>query len=97
MPTAEKILMQVGQNIRLARLRRRHKVSEIAERTNIGRNTLFFIESGSAKVSIGKYLSVLFALGLEKDFLMIAGDDKFGRGLQDAKLSPKGRVRSRKK
>ena len=96
MPTAEKILAQVGQNIKLARLRRRHKISEISERTNIGRNTISLIEKGSPKVSIGKYLNVLFTLGLENDFLVIARDDESGRELQDAELNRKMRVRSQK-
>lgn len=96
MPTVEKILVQVGTNIRFARLRRKHKMSEVAERANVGRNIISLIEKGSPKVSIGKYLNTLLVLGLENDFLTIAHNDEFGRELQDGELNTKMRVYSRK-
>lgn len=92
LPRANKILTTVGENIKLARLRRKLSSEQIAERANISRPTLLSIEKGSAGVGIGSYLQVLIVLGLEKDFLLLAKDDVLGRKLQDANLTPKERA-----
>ncbi len=98
LPKLNKILFELGENIKLARLRRKLSSEQVAERANISRPTLSSIEKGSASVSIGSYLQVLFVLGLEKDFLKLAKDDELGRKLQDANLISKKRApkRSRK-
>lgn len=73
-----KILRKVGENIKLARLRRNISMRVIAERAFITRQTLSKIEKGDSSVSMGAYASTLFALGLEKDLLHLAKDDEFG-------------------
>ena len=85
-PKHQKILELVGENIKLARKRRRLTTIQIAERAGIARNTLYLIEKGSSSVSIGAVFNVLRALGLQDDFLKLAADDEFGRKLQDIKL-----------
>lgn len=85
-PKEKKILSTLGENIKLARLRRKLSAEQVAERANISRSTLWSIEKGSPKVSMGKYVQVLSVLGLEKDLLAIASDDILGRKLQDADL-----------
>ena len=97
LPKAKKILFEVGENIRLARLRRKLSSEQVAERANISRPTLLSIEKGSAGVGIGSYLQVLTVLGLEKDFLLLAKDDVLGRKLQDANLTPKERAPKKSK
>ncbi len=97
LPKSQKILSELGQNIRLARLRRKLSTSQVAERANISRTTLYAIEKGLPNVSIGSYFSVLQVLGLEKDFLFVAKDDILGRKLQDAKLTPQKRAPKRMK
>ncbi len=97
LPRANKILTTVGENIKLARLRRKLSSEQIAERANISRPTLLSIEKGSAGVGIGSYLQVLIVLGLEKDFLLLAKDDVLGRKLQDANLTPKERAPKKNK
>jgi transcriptional regulator with XRE-family HTH domain len=92
LPQHQKMLSTLGTNIRLARLRRKLSTQQVAERANISRPTLLSIERGSPSVSIGLYLQVLVALGLEKDFYLIARDDELGRKLQDAKLLTKERA-----
>ena len=92
LPRAQKILSVVGENIRLARLRRKLSSEQVSERANISRPTLLSIEKGSAGVGIGSYLQVLIVLGLERDFLLLAKDDELGRKLQDADLVPKKRA-----
>lgn len=92
LPKTTKILAELGENIKLARLRRKLSMEQIAERANLGRTTLWAIEKGSPQVALGFYTQVLFVLGLEKDLLKIAVDDALGRRLQDAKLLVKGRA-----
>lgn len=97
LPGTSKILAEMGENIKLARLRRKLSMEQIAERGNIGRTTLWAIEKGSPQVALGFYAQVLFVLGLEKDLLKIAGDDLLGRKLQDANLLVKKRAPKKKK
>ncbi len=84
LPKNLKILKELGEQIQLARLRRRLSAEQIAERTGLGRKTIYNIEQGSPTVAIGSYLQVLFVLGLEKDLSMVAASDPLGSKLQDA-------------
>lgn len=91
MPSLQRLLKELGTNIRLARLRRKFSTTLIAERAGISRNTLRSIENGEPSVSFGSYIMVLFCLGLEKDLKLVARDDVLGRKLQDANLPVKTR------
>ncbi len=91
-PKINKILAQLGENIKLARLRRRLSTQQISERAGISRPTLSAIEKGMPNVSIGLYLQVLFVLGLVEDIINVASDDALGRKLQDANLTVKERA-----
>ena len=95
-PKTVKILQEFGENLRLARLRRNVTSALQAERAGISRATLSQIEKGSASVSLGSYVQVLVSLGLEHDLLKIAADDELGRKLQDAGLSVRKRVTSKR-
>ncbi len=95
LPRLDKLMTELGENIRLARLRRRLSSQLLAERAGISRTTLVSIEKGYPGVSIGYYLNVLHVLGLEKDILLIAKDDVLGRKLQDAGLIVKKRAPKR--
>lgn len=92
LPKLQKILKQMGENIKLARLRRRLTAHQVAERAGITRTTLWNIEKGSSQVAMRSYCMVLFVLGLADDLLKIATDDVFGRKLQDAVLLDKKRA-----
>ncbi|MFH0758997.1 MAG: helix-turn-helix transcriptional regulator [Bacteroidota bacterium] len=85
-PKHQKILEQLGENIKLARKRRKLTTLQVAERAGIARNTLYLIEKGSSSVSIGALFNVLRVLGLQDDFLKLAADDALGRKLQDMNL-----------
>lgn len=87
-PTLEKYLKTIGENLRLARLRRHLSAEMIAERAGMTRPTLRSIERGDPSVTMGAYAKVLFTLGLEKDILYLGQNDILGRKLQDADLSP---------
>ena len=69
LPQMDRILSSLGENIKLARLRRILSTEILAEMAGISRATLTKVEKGSSSVAMGIYASVLFALGLEKDLL----------------------------
>ena len=85
----------VGEQIKLARLRRNLSMAQVAERATCSELTLSRVEKGLPTVSIGIYLRVLYALQLDDDILQIAKEDPIGRGLQDLQL--KRRERATKK
>lgn len=92
LPSQQRTLTTLGENIKYARLRRDLSSEQIAERAGISRNTLIKIEKGDEGVAIGYYFRVLAVLGLDKDILLVAKDDELGRRLQDAKLTVKERA-----
>jgi len=88
-PKNQKVLKQLGENIKLACKRRGYTQVLISERTGLSRLTIHKIENGDPKVSIGHYVAVLGALGLTEGFAEIASDDELGRKLQHIKLMGK--------
>lgn len=85
-PKHKKILQLLGENIKLARKRRKLTTIQVAERAGINRMTLYQVERGSPSVSMGAYFNVFRVLGLQDDFLILAADDNQGRNLQDLAL-----------
>ncbi len=94
LPKQRRMLEEMGQQIKLARLRRNYTSQEMAERTGLTRGTISKIEAGEESVAFGNYFRVLIALGLDGDILNIAKDDILGRKLQDAKLEIPKRAKS---
>jgi len=93
LPQTQEILNQMGEQIRLARLRRHLSAELVAERAGLSRMTLSNIEKGSPSVAIGSYAAVLHALnGMDKDLLLVAKDDELGRKLQDLELPTRRRA-----
>ena len=98
LPQTQKLLRQMGEQIRLARLRRHLPSELVAERANVSRQTLTSIEKGAPSVALGAYAAVLHALGgLEQDLLLIAKDDELGRKLQDLDLPQRRRAPRRER
>lgn len=96
-PDTNKILKQMGEQIKLARLRRNLSTELVSERANISRATLWAIEKGSPSVAIGYYAAALHALNnMDKDLLLIAKDDKLGRTIQDLNLPTRNRASKKK-
>lgn len=76
----------MGENIKLARKRRKLTTIQVSERAEVARSTLYLIEKGDPSVSLGAFFNVLRVLGLQNDSLKLASDDEFGRKLQDLEL-----------
>ncbi len=93
LPRKLELKMQVmGEQIKLARLRRNLSIAQVAERATCSTLTVSRIERGTPSVSIGIYLRVLYALQLEEDILYIAREDELGRRLQDLSLVARRRA-----
>ena len=88
----EQKMQIVGEQIKLARLRRNLSVTQVAERATCSPLTVSRIEKGVPTVAIGIYLRVLYALQLDDDILSLAKDDELGRALQDMNLSQRERA-----
>ncbi len=86
LPKYQKIFEGIGENIKLARKRRKLTAGQVAELAGIHRATLHRVEKGDPSAPIGLYFNVLKVLNLEKNFDSIADDDKLGRKLQDLDL-----------
>lgn len=87
-PSDERRAVDLGERLRLARLRRKFTTELVARRAGISRTTLYKIERGDAAVTFNAYLRVLAVLGLASDVDAIASDDVLGRRLQDLAMAP---------
>ncbi len=87
----------VGEQIRLARLRRNLSIAQIAERATCSPLTVSRIEKGTPTVAIGIYLRVLYALQLDDDILLLAKEDVIGKVLQDLRLKKRERASKKNK
>lgn len=85
-PKQRQALEQLGENIKLARKRRKYTQELISSRTGLSRLTVRKVEHGDPAVSIGHYVAVLGVLGLVEDFTKVGSDDELGRKLQDIEL-----------
>uniref|UniRef100_A0AB33JHH5 Helix-turn-helix transcriptional regulator n=2 Tax=unclassified Prevotella TaxID=2638335 RepID=A0AB33JHH5_9BACT len=85
----------VGEQFRLARLRRNLTMDQVAQHAQCSRLTLARLEKGSSMVSFGTVARVLYALQLEKDLLELTKDDVLGHMMQD--LEVKNRKRASRK
>ncbi|WJS05767.1 helix-turn-helix domain-containing protein [Roseibium aggregatum] len=89
---ARKELMTLGENIRVARLRRRLTAEIIAQRAGTTRQTVAKIEQGDPSVKIGTYVAVLQALGLIKGWGNI--DDPVGDQISLDDLPKRARLKN---
>jgi transcriptional regulator with XRE-family HTH domain len=96
LPILIRTMATMGEQLRLARLRRQLGTVQVAQRAGISRQTLYRIERGDPAVGLGLYAQVLLVLGLEKDLLKVAEDDVLGRKLQDIGLVTRKRAPRRR-
>lgn len=76
----EEILNRLGRNIRIARLRRRLSMEELAERIGISRYVVADVEKGKPTTAIVAYIGALWALGLHGDIHELADPDSDEEG-----------------
>jgi len=88
LPRVARLLQSFGENLKLARLRRKYSADSVAQRAGITRRTLSKVEQGDPGVALGVYARVMQALRLEDDLSHLAVDDLLGRKLQDAGIIP---------
>lgn len=86
LPSTEELLCQLGDRLRVARLRRRLPAKQVAERAGMTPITLRSLERGGSGVTMGAYLSVMQVLGIERDLNLLGKSDPLGRELQDSLL-----------
>jgi len=86
LPKRERLLVVLGEQVKLARLRRDLSVEQLAERAGIARTTLLRLERGDGGVALSTLVKALFVLGLEQDILLVAKDDLMGYRMQDLGL-----------
>jgi transcriptional regulator with XRE-family HTH domain len=95
LPRISRLLHGYGENLKLARLRRKYSAEMVAQRAGISRKTLSRVERGDSAVALGIYARVMQVLRLEDDLEKLAGDDPLGRKLQDIAMSPRRRAPKR--
>ena len=78
----------MGNDIRIARIRRRITMDLMSKRALISRTTLTKIEKGDPSVSLGAYATVIFILGMVSNLssLLDSNKDALGLDLEEENL-----------
>lgn len=95
-PQTQRRAEALGERLRLARLRRRISLTELAARVDATRPTLARLERGDLSASLGLLARVLSVFALEADLDQLARDDELGQRLQDIRLLRPRRTSPRK-
>ena len=95
---ARKALVKLGEDIAIARKKRRISTVSMAERAFISRGTLYKLEKGDPSVSMGVYATVLALLGLIDGLGNVAdrGTDTLGLDIDEDRLPKKIQPRNNK-
>jgi len=93
----EQTLLQLGHNIRIARLRRNMRLSDVAERVGVSRYLMSDVEKGKSSASIAAYAGALWVLGLVEELGRVANpdNDTEGKALESAR-APKTAAKRKK-
>lgn len=86
-------LARLGGNIALARARRGLRQVDVAQKTGLALGTVRRIEAGSPTTAIGAYFTVLWAFGLEREFVEIAAPERDEEGKTRERARAPQRVR----
>ena len=95
-PRVRRSLAQFGQDLALARRKRRITVAMMAERLGVAKSTYGRVEKGDPTVAMGTFAMAVFFLGLGDSPFDLAASHRDEQGLMlDAERVPK-RVRAKK-
>jgi len=95
---ARNTLVKLGEDIAVARKKRRISTVSMAERAFISRNTLYKLERGDPTVSIGIYATVLSILNLVERLGDVAerSKDELGLDIEEDNLPEKIKLSKRR-
>ena len=93
----EDALKALGANIRIARLRRKLRIEDVAQRLGVSRFTVADVEKGKPGTSMAAYAGALWVLGLLSGLGEFANpdEDEEGKAIESARM-PKQAPRRRK-
>jgi transcriptional regulator with XRE-family HTH domain len=89
----EQALKKFGQNLRVARVRRKQTIEEVAEKIGTGSRAVRDAESGKASTSIAVYTALLWLYDLLRSFEELADPLKDEEGLTFASAKENQRAR----
>ena len=94
-PDVGQRLVALGHRIRQARLHRKLRQIDLAQRTGMSRSTVEAIERGSPETAMGAYARVLWVMGLDRELEVIADPavDQEGAALEYSPGERRVRVR----
>ena len=86
-------LMGLGDRLREARLRRNWTQAQTAEKAGLSESSVKKVESGSPRITMGAYLSLLDVFGLPTAFdaVVAAGEDSIGEALSRSQTRRRAR------
>jgi transcriptional regulator with XRE-family HTH domain len=73
---------ELGRRVKLARIRRRISLRELASRAGISYDTARAVEAGNLLTGLGAYLALIWTLGLEREFTNLLAPDADIEGKQ---------------
>src|SRR5882672_4782175 len=90
---------ELGYRVRLARTRRGLSIAEVADKAGINRNTLNALELGKPGIGLGAYVTILWALGLDKtlDGVTHPDTDTHGKTLEASRRPARVRKSAKSK
>jgi len=92
----EQALKRLGENLRLARTRRKLTIEEVAEKIGTGRRAVMDAEKGKTSTGCGVYAALLWAYDLLGPLSDLANPATDEQGLTLASTKEKTRVRKSK-
>jgi transcriptional regulator with XRE-family HTH domain len=90
----EQAIKRLGENLRLARIRRQLTIEQVAQKIGTGPRAVMDAEKGKASTSVGVYTALLWVYDLLQSFDELANPIKDQQGLKLAAAREKTRVRS---